>query len=197
MSRGAWAVVPAKALSRGKSRLSGVLADDERAAFARKLFEHVLDTALATEGIAGVLVATDAEDVASIARARGAKVRPDGAASSLAEVADGALAELAEAKVPAAIVLMADLPRIVPADVAALLAALADADVALVRDHEGQHTNALALAPPDAMKTCFGDDSFARHLARARDLRLRVAVVENPRVAFDVDAPGDLARLGA
>jgi 2-phospho-L-lactate guanylyltransferase (CobY/MobA/RfbA family) len=93
-------------------------------------------------------------------------------------------------------VLMADLPRIERGDVAELLAALADHDVALVRDHLGRHTNALALTPPTLMATCFGrDDSFAAHCAAARAAGLRTAHVKNERIAFDVDLPVDLRRL--
>jgi 2-phospho-L-lactate guanylyltransferase (CobY/MobA/RfbA family) len=91
---------------------------------------------------------------------------------------------------------MADLPRIEPRDVQALLAALARSDVVLVRDHVGDHTNALGLAPPTAIATCFGRaESFALHCEAARAAGLRVTVVDSERVAFDVDGPEDFARL--
>jgi 2-phospho-L-lactate guanylyltransferase (CobY/MobA/RfbA family) len=79
-----------------------------------------------------------------------------------------------------------------------LLAALDDYDVALVRDHLGHHTNALAVAPPTAMATCFGrDDSFVAHCAAARAAGLRAAVVDSERIAFDVDVPADHRELTA
>jgi 2-phospho-L-lactate guanylyltransferase (CobY/MobA/RfbA family) len=94
------------------------------------------------------------------------------------------------------LVLMADLPRIEPRDVAEILAALDEHDLVLVRDHLGCHTNALAIAPPTAMGTRFGRaDSFEAHLAAARDAGLRVAVLDNDRVAFDVDVPADHRRV--
>jgi 2-phospho-L-lactate guanylyltransferase len=196
-SRAVWAVVPAKSLVRGKSRLRGVLADDERARFARGLLVHVLDV-LAQCELGGVLVATDGDDVADLAIARGARVRRDDGSWPLATVVDAALADVAARGAQAAVVLMADLPRVEPRDVRALLAALAESDVALVRDHLGRHTNALALRPPAAIATCFGRaDSFAAHEAAARAAGLRAAVVENERIAFDVDVPADHARLAA
>jgi 2-phospho-L-lactate guanylyltransferase len=193
----AWAVVPAKSLQRGKSRLRGVLGEDERTAFARDLLVHVLGVLRACP-LAGVLVATDGDDVAELAQEHGASVRRDAGAGAggLAAVVDGALADVAARGAAAAVVLMADLPRVEPADVASLLVALGDHDIALVRDHLGDHTNALALAPPTAIATCFGRrDSFAAHCAAARAAGLRIALVDNARIAFDVDGPEEHARL--
>jgi 2-phospho-L-lactate guanylyltransferase len=197
MKRPAWAVVPAKSLVHSKSRLRGVLGDEDRARFAQRLLEHVLDV-LGACGLDGVLVATGGEDVAALAASRGAHVLRDGERSSLAVVVDRALAAVASRGAASAVVLMADLPWIEPHDVEALLAALDDHDVALVHDHLGHHTNALAMAPPTAMATCFGrDDSFAAHCAAARAAGLRAIVVDSQRIAFDVDVPADHEQLMA
>lgn len=196
MKRPVWAIVPAKSLQRGKSRLRPVLGDDDRARFAQGLLEHVLDV-LAKCELDGVLVATGGDDVAAIASSRGAHVLRDrGGEGSLAAIVDRALAEVASRGAESAVVFMADLPRIVPGDVHALLAALDAHDVALVRDHLGHHTNALALSPPSALATCFGrDDSFDAHREAARAAGLRTVVVESERIAFDVDLPADHEQL--
>jgi 2-phospho-L-lactate guanylyltransferase len=196
VTRPAWAIVPAKSLARGKSRLRPVLDDPQRAAFARGLLEHMLDV-LAASPLDGILVCTDGDDVEEVAVSRGARVRRDaGESGSLARVVDAALADVASRGARTALVLMADLPRIEPADVAAVLAVLDHHDVAVVRDHLGSHTNALALSPPTAIATRFGSgDSFAEHCAAARAAGLRLAVVDNERIAFDVDHPADHASL--
>jgi 2-phospho-L-lactate guanylyltransferase len=192
-----WALVPAKGFERGKSRLTATLDDAARAAFARSLFDHVLATLTASGVVDGVLVATDSSVVAAAARAHGAAVHPDASgAGTLAAVVDDGLAALAARGVGTALVLMADLPRLSAADVRALVAAAAAHDVVIVRADDGCHTNALALTPPGALPTAFGRaDSFDAHVAAARAAGLRLAVVENPRIAFDVDGPGDHARL--
>jgi 2-phospho-L-lactate guanylyltransferase len=195
MSGGIWAVVPAKSLVRGKSRLSPALDGAARARLARDLLEHVLDVLRAC-GLEGILVATDGYDVGDLAAARGASVLFDEEGGSLAAVVDRALAEVARRGASAAIVLMADLPRIESRDVAEIMTALNRHDLVLVRDHLGHHTNALAIAPPTAMGTHFGRaDSFEAHLGAARDAGLRVAVIDNDRVAFDVDVPADHRRI--
>ena len=197
MSR--WALVPAKSFARGKSRLAPALSDAARAALARELFDHVLATLRAAGLVDGVLVATDGDDVAAAARALGAAVlRDDAPGAPLSAVVDAGLAALRARGATQALVLMADLPRLRADDVRALFAALDGADVVAVRADDGTHTNALVLAPPDVLPTRFGrDDSFAAHLAAAQAAGLRVAVVANDRVAFDVDAPDDHAKLRA
>lgn len=195
MNARTWAVIPAKSLARGKSRLSPALDHAERARFARSLLEHVLDV-LCSCALEGILVATDGDDVAEIATSRGAAVLLDRGADSLAGVVDRALVDVARRGASAAVVLMADLPRIEARDVAEIVSALEAHDVVLVRDHQGYHTNALGVSPPTAMATRFGrPDSFEAHLAAAREVSLRVRVIENERVAFDVDLPEDHRRI--
>lgn len=195
MKRPAWAVVPAKSLAKGKSRLRSRLGDDGRALFARQLFEHVLDV-LDVCALDGVLVATGGDDVESLAAARGAHVLRDRDETSLAAVVDRALAHVASLGAASAVVLMADLPLVEAKDVMAVLAAMADHDVVLVADHLGRHTNALGLAPPLAMATSFGNaESFASHRAAADASGLRAVILDLERIAFDVDTPADHQQL--
>jgi len=196
-ARGIWALVPAKGFDRGKSRLGPALSDGARAAFARSVFDHVLAALARSRVLGGILVATDSPHVADAALARGAPVRMDAPGSpTLAAVVDSGLADLAARGAAGALVLMADLPRLRSEDVRALVALLDDHDAVIVRAEDGQHTNALALAPPASLSTAFGrPDSFQAHVAAARAAGLRLTIVDNPRIAFDVDGPGDHARL--
>ncbi|MDB4968513.1 MAG: 2-Phospho-l-lactate Guanylyltransferase,CofC [Myxococcales bacterium] len=194
---GTWALVPQKDFARGKSRLSATLSDEARASFARGLFDHVLLTLRQSGALDGILVVTDSLVVEEAARAHGAEVQRDGAgASTLAQVIDAGLAGLARRGAGAGLVLMADLPRLSPEDVRALLASAAGHDLLIVRAGDGTHTNALWVSPPDRLPTAFGRaDSFAAHVAAGRAAGLRLVVVDNPRVAFDVDGPDDHAAL--
>jgi 2-phospho-L-lactate guanylyltransferase len=175
--------------------LHPVLGDEARAQFARRLFDHTLDVLEACD-LDGVLVAAGDDDVAALAASRGVEVLRDHGDTSLAGVVDGGLARVGSRGAGSAIVLMADLPLVGPDDVNAILAALDDHEVVLVADHLGRHTNALGLAPPSALATCFGrPDSFAAHRAAADAARLRILILERERVAFDVDTPADYEEL--
>ena len=194
--RPVWALVPAKSFTRAKSRLAGILGPDERAALARSMLEHVLSVLAASSEIDGVLVVTDGDDTAELARARGAVVVRDAANPPLGAIVDAALAELRARSVGTALVLMSDLPRLTVTDVGGLLARMGGLDVVAAPDLRGEGTNALALAPPDRLLTSFGvRDSFDRHVQRAQGAGLRVGGLRSDGLAFDVDEPADLERL--
>ncbi|HLV66712.1 MAG TPA: 2-phospho-L-lactate guanylyltransferase [Polyangiaceae bacterium] len=195
--RNPWALVPVKAFERGKSRLSPVLSDEARAAFARALFDHVLDVLTRARTVEGVLVATDSLDVAAAARTRGADalLDPPGP-KTLASVVDSGLSELAARGVGGALVVMADLPLLDVGDVHRVVSLLEEHAVVVARARDGRQTNALALAPPGRLRTAFGQTgSFSAHVSAARAAGLRFAVLENERLAFDVDVPEDHASL--
>jgi len=192
-----WALVPAKAFARSKARLASVLSETDRAALARGFLIHVLDVLGACDEIGGRVVVTDCDVVAEVARRHGAIALRD-EATSLAAIVDHALVHVDALGARGAIVFMSDLPCLAPADVRALASFLEARDVVVTPDLSGEGTNALAVASPRRFPTCFGNaDSFTRHLARARELGLRVGVHTSERLGFDVDAPSDLASLRA
>lgn len=191
-----WAIVPVKGFARGKSRLGDVLGDALRGAFARSLFEHVVQVLLAVEHVAGVLVITDDDEVASCARERGTAVLRDPPGASLGQVVDAALCEASARGASAALVCMADLPELSAEDVRSVLALLELHEVVVVPDRDELGTNLLCLSPPAVMPSCFGrGDSFREHLRSAEQRALRAAVSRAPGICFDVDEPDDLARI--
>ncbi len=194
-----WAVVPVNDFAQAKSRLAAALDADGRAKLARALCQHVLRVLCASPAVDGVLVLTPSNEVARLARARGAQVAmdPEGAERTpLGALVDGALARLAKSGVDSAIVLMSDLPRLQPADVSALASWLDHADVVVAPDRHEQGTNALALRLAGRTPTCFGNsDSFPRHVAAAAAAGKVLEVCRSTSLGLDVDLPDDLAEL--
>lgn len=191
-----WAVVPVKAFARGKSRLSGVLRDGVRAAFARGLFEHVIGTLRSSKHIAHVLIVTEDDEVAEAARAHGLSVLRDPTQAGLANVVDAGLRHAHAAGASAGFVCMADLPHLSVAEVDEAIELLTSADVVVTPDLVRAGTNVLCQSPATRMASCFGrQDSFAQHVARATAEGLVLAVIERPGLCFDVDDPSDLEKV--
>ena len=186
--------MPVKDFRKAKSRLSPVLALDERQALARRLANSALDALLGTGAFAGVLIATDSDDVAQWAEAQGAEVIRDGAPRSLGDVIDAGLQALAARGASDAVVLMSDLPDVKQDDVEALLEALSVNLLVVSPDRHEQGTNALAIRPPDRLlPTCFGQhDSYRGHLNWAREAGIKAQVIKRPGLARDLDLPSDL-----
>jgi 2-phospho-L-lactate guanylyltransferase len=103
-------------------------------------------------------------------------------------------AGLAGVEADGIVVLNADLPCVVPADLRSLLAATPAGGVALVEALDGT-TNALSLPAPEVFEPLYGRDSASRFKAHAAGLGLEAVSVAVPNIAEDVDTLADLERL--
>lgn len=191
------ALVPVRSLSGAKSRLGEPLDPEERADLILGLLTQTVHEALAATRLAGVVVVSMDEDLLRGARAMGAATllqRTDGLNEALdeARIAAGAAAT-------AVMVLPADLPGIAASAIDRLAEAADLAPhgapekpvVALVPDQHGTGTNALLVAPPNAIPFCFGEGSRAAHAAAARAAGASYLELDGP-LTFDLDTPDDL-----
>jgi 2-phospho-L-lactate guanylyltransferase (CobY/MobA/RfbA family) len=58
-------------------------------------------------------------------------------------------------------------------------------------DRRRQGTNLLFTNPADLLVFSYGQESFERHINLARQKGARVEIVENERIALDLDVPED------
>jgi 2-phospho-L-lactate guanylyltransferase len=188
------AIIPVKPPGEGKSRLEGALGPAERAALSRAMFRRVLRAAIEA-GTDTIVISRDAA-IRRQAEAEGAWALEEPTGSGLNGALEAAREFLAARGVEALLVLPADLPAIEPDDVRALTAlAWTAPSVVIAPDDAGLGTNALLLAPLDAIAFGFGPDSFARHCDAARRAGIAPAVLRRPGIALDIDTPADLERL--
>jgi 2-phospho-L-lactate guanylyltransferase len=92
------------------------------------------------------------------------------------------------------LVVNADVPCVVPADLRALLAATPAGGIAFVEALDGT-TNALSLPSPEVFAPLYGPDSASRFRARAQELGLEAVSAVVPNLADDIDTLDDLERL--
>jgi 2-phospho-L-lactate guanylyltransferase len=140
-----------------------------------------------------VLVITPDDRVRSLALELGARPilqRDSGLNRGLVAARNDAIA----AGAAAILILPIDLPDVTPSAIEAVVATLTDPHrplVAIVPDRHGRGTNALLIAPPDAIDVCFGGDSRAAHVAAARAAGARLIELDGP-LTLDIDTPDDL-----
>jgi 2-phospho-L-lactate guanylyltransferase len=195
--RGCWALVPAKPFDMAKSRLAEALPDAARRQLARDLLEHTLDVLRVTGGLEGVAVVSRDPEVEAMALAHGALPLPETSAR-LDEIVDGGLDALRARGAGSVLVVLADLPALSADEVALMIKLGARHAVVLAPDEREEGTNALLVAPPDRMRTCFGRrGSFRAHQERAAAMNIEIAVFRAPSLAFDLDTVDDLRRLSA
>lgn len=198
------AVVPLKELAQAKSRLAPALAPAERSALALAMLRHllaVLSELMEQDVLQGAWLISRDPRARRVAAQRGAWPL-DEAAGSLNAALEQARTAAQAAGAGALLVIPADMPRITPADVRGLLAALRAAQAVwrgaacvVAPDHALSGTNALALTLPSPLPFCFGSDSLAAHLAAARRLGIGAHIYASPTLAHDIDTPADLHTL--
>jgi 2-phospho-L-lactate/phosphoenolpyruvate guanylyltransferase len=192
-----WAIVPVKPLRRGKSRLAGVLTDEERTFINYSMLGNTLKALHATSEVDHVLVVSRDPGALALARDFEAKtLQEDGDSDNLNLALKRAtvVAQLYAAQ--RVLILPADLPLIDSISIRELVSRATNPPVIVIapdRRHEG--TNALLVSPAGLIDYQFGVGSFARHTAQAQQYKVRVEVLELKELGLDLDLPEDLNLL--
>jgi 2-phospho-L-lactate guanylyltransferase len=188
-----WAIVPVKPLRRGKSRLAGVLSEDDRADLNRRLLVHTIDTLKSMPEVVDVLVVSRDTEALALARDHHARTLREDGAPHLNVALQRATQVARSYKSQSVLVLPADLPQIQIEDIRVMLAEGSQPPVVVIApDHRKEGTNALYINPAGIIDYDFGEGSFLRHRQRALEAGVDLRVVELPSLAHDVDLPEDL-----
>lgn len=191
----ATAVLPVKRFGVAKRRLAAGIDDARREALVGAMLEDVLEAIGEARAIERTIVVSDEPRAAEAAAAAGAEVVPDPAEPGHPEAALAGVARAGELGAECVVLLPGDCPLLEPRELDRLLTGIPASYVAIVPDRHGTGTNALVLAPPDAIRPAFGEGSCARHVATAREAEVPYGVEEIPSLALDLDTPADVIAL--
>jgi 2-phospho-L-lactate guanylyltransferase len=189
-----FALLPVKAPKNAKQRLSGFYTPEQRERLARAMFEEVLATLCAVEGLGRVVVVTSDEVAADRARTLGAEVFTETEQQSHSLSADAAAQRALELGASTVILLPIDVPLVTREEIESLIAEAAPG-VIVVPSADGTGTNALVRTPPGAIESRFGPDSFRKHVGQAEAAGIPLKVMRPPGLTFDIDTPEDIAEL--
>ena len=190
-----WLLVPVKALSVGKQRLSGVLSDSQRQRLNHFFLCHTLEVASGFPGLDRTAVVSDAEDVLTLARSVGARTICTPRHELNGALADGC-SFLIQDNASAIIVLPVDLPAIQPADLEEIADLGLHHNMVICPDRHAVGTNAMFVSSTFVPNFHFGADSFRLHQMEARRGGITPKLFFNKRIEMDVDLPVDLEILG-
>lgn len=191
-----WAIVPVKPLRLGKSRLSGVLSDDERAVLNRTFLEQTLETLRQTPEISQTLVVSRDPAALALARQYGARTVLEDGTPDLNGALTRASLLARNYATRGVLVLPADLPLLARDDLQVFLESLHHAPCVVISpDRHDNGTNALLIAPGGLIKYDFGPGSFKRHCDETLEKGARLEVVRTPHITLDLDTPDDLDML--
>jgi 2-phospho-L-lactate guanylyltransferase len=189
------AILPVKRFAEAKRRLAAGIDDARRAELAAAMVADVLEAIGEARTIERTIVVSGDPVAQELAAEAGAEVVPDPADQGHVEAAMAGVARAEADGATCAVLLPGDCPLLDPRELDRLLTGVPERYVAVVPDRHGTGTNALALAPPDAIRPAFGEGSCARHVAAAREAGVPFAVEELPSLALDLDTPADIVAL--
>jgi len=188
-------VLPVKRFAEAKQRLAAGMDDERRAALVAAMLEDVLEAIGAARAVERTIVVSGEPRAQELAAAVGAEVLPDPGDEGHVTATLAGIARAEADGAECVVLLPGDCPLLDPRELDHLLTGLPASFVAIVPDRHGSGTNALALAPPGAIRPAFGEGSRERHVAAARDAGVPYAVEELPSLALDLDTPADVVAL--
>jgi len=187
-------VVPVKALTKSKTRLSSILSPKERAALTIAMLADVLSAVKKSRMIDSITVVSPDRNVLRF----GQQLGVDSLREKPARGLNSAITQtICKRKWENAIVLIvhADLPLLTPEEVNAFLRGARGCSVTIGPSKDGTGTNAMVLNPARVIKPAFGRGSYKRHISLFHRKRLRFRVQMTEGFGFDVDDPQGLLEL--
>jgi 2-phospho-L-lactate guanylyltransferase len=192
-----WAIVPVKPLRRGKSRLAGVLTEDERMVLNQYLLANTLDVLRPIRRIEHILVISRDSQALALAREHGARTVLEHGTPQLNLALTRATLVARHHMARGVLILPADLPLLTKEDVNMMIdRAKYQPAVVIAPDRHYSGTNGLLIHPAGLIPYEFGPNSFERHCESARLTGARLEVCELPSLALDLDLPEDLTLVG-
>ena len=192
------AVIPIKQLEDAKQRLSGLLNSNERKLLFQAMVEDVLTAVEACTYIDNIVVVTNDQAVAELARGFGAEIRPEPEPPGLIEAVTETGKQLAAEGVECMLFLPGDVPLVTPEELEVVLEGFGMSgkpEFMIVPASDLGGSNCVACSPPDCMSFGFGIDSFRKHLALARDRGIDPQVTKLPGIGLDIDTPSDISEM--
>jgi 2-phospho-L-lactate guanylyltransferase len=189
-------LIPIKDPTHAKTRLSELLSEEERRRLAWAMFEDVSRAAATACKPDRVVMVSSFAPALERAHDLGWDVLIEESQISESVSVDWASRVLSERGFDTVMRLPADLPLVQPADIDELLSIELDSPGALlVPSRDGTGTNAIIRTPPALFPSRFGPNSFALHRQEAALVGVDCVIVNNARIALDIDEPADVESL--
>jgi len=191
-------LIPVKAPSSAKQRLATVLSSEERIALTWAMLKDVGHALAGAKLVDTILTVTNDPAAIQYALEQSWEVLQEDQQISESHSVDWASSSLMKRGATVVLRLPGDIPLLRAEDVDSLLSVeLTSRAALLVPSRDGSGTNALLRKPPDAFPSRFGPNSFRLHRQEAIHAGVALKVIENPRIALDIDDITDLAVLWA
>lgn len=191
-----FALIPVKDLSKAKERLSSLLSQTDRTSLAHAMLEDVLRAVKGSRLLDRLCVVTLDEYAIEAAQNLGLEVIMEKKQEGESASVDFASVICKEMGAESVLVVPGDAPLIIAEDIDFILEKEKPYSSAiLVPSRDEMGTNAVLRKPPDCFPSRFGHNSFKKHIQEAEARGIPFEIFRLPRIALDIDEPGDLQYL--
>jgi 2-phospho-L-lactate guanylyltransferase len=192
-----WAIVPVKPLRRGKSRLAGVLTEEERTFLNYTMLANTMKALKSVPEVEHTLVVSRDTGALALARDFDAKTVQEDGSSDLNTALRRAVVVAQLYLAHAVLFLPDDLPLLTPDTIRAMIQLSQKPPVVVIApDRRREGTNGMIINPVGLIDFQFGPGSFQRHVEQAKKYRqVHLEIFEHPEMELDLDLPEDLELL--
>ena len=197
MNHKIFAVIPVKRFESSKSRLKFWLADESRVKLAELLLTDTLTTLVESTTIDTIVVVSGDERAKYICSKVGAKFLRQDIDDGVNEAVMAADAFSIKNGAEATIVVPSDLPLLKPENIDLIAKTSERCEKCIVicpsLRHDG--TNILLRKPVNLIKTHYDENSYARHMQEAIQIKASIFAVLSDSVMIDLDTKHDINML--
>jgi 2-phospho-L-lactate guanylyltransferase len=190
------AILPIKPFDDAKERLATGLDAGQRRLMAEAMARDVIAALGRSKRIDGLVIVSGEPKVQELAGGSADAILPDAREGHSAAATIGVRWAI-ENDFERVVMVPGDCPLLESRELDELLDNCSEQrlDFVVIPDRMGSGTNALVIKPPDAVTPSFGPGSRERHLALGLAAGKRVAAIEVPTLALDLDTADDLMEL--
>lgn len=189
-------LIPTKALSDVKRRLSPLLNAEQRSRLFEAMLRDLLQQISRVEAVESVLLIGGGKDIANIASDNERHWLAERGNDLNSAVTQG-MAALKAAGHSEVLVLHGDLPLAGSDEIGQLIASHRQhkKSISLVADNAAQGTNAMLVNCHCSIEFSYGEASLQRHEQQFKDRGIDYQTLGLPGIGFDIDTPNDVNQL--
>jgi len=192
-----FAIIPVKGFERAKTRMSSLLALEERVRLSSLMLENTLHALCGARSLQRLLVVSNDRRAGEIASTHGAEFLHEASESGVNAAVTIADEYSVENGADASIVIPQDLPLLEPSGIE-VMCRLAEGEercIVLCPSQRYDGTNALLRKPGTVISTFFDNNSYESHIRAARDSGIPVRLYFSKSLMCDIDTPEDASQL--
>lgn len=192
-----FAVIPVKRFESSKSRLKFWLTDESRVKLAELLLTDTLSTLVKSAAIDTIVVVSGDERAKHICAKVGAKFLRQDIDDGVNEAVMAADEFSIKNGAKATIVVPSDLPLLQPEniDLVARISEHCDKCIVICPSLRHDGTNILLRKPINLIKTYYDENSYARHIQEAIQVKASIFAILSDSVMIDLDTKHDINML--